>query len=565
MSRAKSSGESPGSRALNLECYVYPGWEPRIRPAATNRDWMDAAPESFPYRCLPLAIANSHGWEILSPCGFEAVWNGGLGVNDVTVHCDPGTPDHLAPVALFGQGTFTIHVQGLLRTPPGFNLFVSGPPNFAKDGVAPLSGIIETDWSPYTFTMNWRLTCPNRVVRFEENEPCAFFFPIERGLIENFQPRYLKIDENPELKGQFEAWSRSRDAFQRQVREHPPERPADKWQKLYYRGLLPNGDCPAAEHQSKLRIPEFESSSIVDLQERNFPVKPRPATESPTVEATHSADWTLRKYEWLLETAERQRALSSEASSVFRISGISEAEFLDGFYAPGRPAVLCELLDAWPALSKWTPAYLKERIGPATIECQSGREADARFELDKDRHRQRMAFDAFIDRSLAGSGNDIYMTAYNSAANATALAPLNADLGFIGPLLDQKVPGEGGMIWIGPKGTFTPLHHDLTNNLLVQVTGRKRVILAAPGETPKLSNSTHVFSDIPDLTANDLDLSNHPRLRDVRLLDIILEPGEALYIPVGWWHQVNALDFSVSITYTNFRWPNDAFQDHPTR
>src|SRR4051794_16746793 len=107
---------------MDLTCYVFAGWEPRIRPASSKREWMDEAPEAFPYRCLPLNIANGHGWEILSPCGFEVVWKGGLNVSDVVVRPDPGARPEDVPVALFGQGTFTFHVQGLLRTAPGWNL-----------------------------------------------------------------------------------------------------------------------------------------------------------------------------------------------------------------------------------------------------------------------------------------------------------------------------------------------------------------------------------------------------------------------------------------------------------
>ena len=55
-----------------LTCYVHEGWEPRIAPASAKRDWMTATPESFAYRFRPLAIANSHGWVILNPCGFSA-------------------------------------------------------------------------------------------------------------------------------------------------------------------------------------------------------------------------------------------------------------------------------------------------------------------------------------------------------------------------------------------------------------------------------------------------------------------------------------------------------------
>src|SRR5689334_8953002 len=73
---------SPGGTMTDLDvseprdfiCYLHEGWNPRIRPAEATRPWMDATPEAFAYRCLPLNIANAHGWEILSPCSFEAIW-----------------------------------------------------------------------------------------------------------------------------------------------------------------------------------------------------------------------------------------------------------------------------------------------------------------------------------------------------------------------------------------------------------------------------------------------------------------------------------------------------------
>ena len=551
---------------MDLKCYIFPGWKPRIRPASPKRTWMDEAPESYPYRCLPLSIANSHGWEILSPCGFEVEWNGGMAVDDVIVRADAGTLEHEAPVALFGLGTFTIHVQGLFRTPPGWNLFAGGPPNNTKDGAVPLSGIIETDWAPYTFTINWRLTRPDNVVRFEVDEPIAHIFPIERSVIENIEPRFVPIDDDPELKASFEAWSRSRDDFQKHVREHPPEKPADKWQKLYYRGLMPDGRCPVTDHQSKLRVREFANADLVQPaprsgQQANSPQRPPP----PITPDASEPGWKVAKYEWLFETLERQRALSVSASGVFRCAGLSAEEFLDDFYAPGRPVILCHAIDSWPALGKWTPEYLREAIGSATIECQGGRQGNARFEVDKELHKREMPFDKFIDQIVATSGNDLYLTAYNSAGNAAALAPLATDLGTIDTLLDHSSGQDGGMIWIGPQGTFTPLHHDLTNNLIVQLVGRKRVVMASPAETPKLYNHLHVFSEIGNLTDPGLDLASYPKLSNVRLLEVVIEPGEALFVPIGWWHQVESLDFSVTMTYTNFRWPNDGYRGHPER
>src|SRR5580692_8143916 len=102
----------------------------------------------------------------------------------------------------------TFHVEGLFRTPPGWNLWVGGSPNRPKDGIYPLTGIVETDWAPYTFTMNWRFTRPNHWVRFEAEEPICFVFPIQRGYLEEVTPRLMPMESDPEVLRQFAEWSR---------------------------------------------------------------------------------------------------------------------------------------------------------------------------------------------------------------------------------------------------------------------------------------------------------------------------------------------------------------------
>ena len=168
---------------MDLVCYLHPGWRPRVRPARQQRAWMDGAPESFAYRCLPLSIANTHGWEVATPCAVEAWWDGGAGVDSVRVMLEGEVDPASAAVSMFGQGVLTFHVAGLFRTPPGWNLWVGGPPNQAKDGIAPLSGLVETDSSPFTFTMNWQFTRANHMVRFEVDEAFAFIFPVERAAL----------------------------------------------------------------------------------------------------------------------------------------------------------------------------------------------------------------------------------------------------------------------------------------------------------------------------------------------------------------------------------------------
>ena len=240
---------------MDFICYLHPGWDPLVRPAEATRPWMDATPEKFAYRCLPLNIANSHGWEVLSPCDVEAYWTGRPGTEGVIVRNAPGTAEHNKAVSLFGQGTITFHVQALFRTPPGWDLMITGSPNRPKEGMMPLSGVVETDWSPYTFTMNWKFTRRNHWVRFRRGEPICFIYPVPRGALEQMNPIVVDLEDNPALHHEFKAWSRSRDQFQAEVGR--ATKPSERWQKRYYRGVSMSDERPVPDHRSRLRLRPF--------------------------------------------------------------------------------------------------------------------------------------------------------------------------------------------------------------------------------------------------------------------------------------------------------------------
>lgn len=539
---------TPPPACPDLICYTRPGWAPRIRPASPRRDWMEETPERFAYRCLPLAIANAHGWEVLNPCGFEARWTGGCGVDAVEIRLDPGSEGRIVPVSLFGEGVITFHLEGVFRTSGGWNLMVGGPPNSARDGIAPLSGVVETDWSPYSFTMNWRFTRPNHWVRFEEDEPFCFLFPVPRGMLSGVRPRIAPMADEPGLDAAFERWSASRDAFQAWVAQTKPEAPADKWQKLYYRGVRPDGSAGPTDHEAKLRLCPFGGDA---RQSTGGPQRVATIAETATGSALSS-----RRREWIASTQLRQRMLVTDID-IPRIDRLSGRDFLHQFYALSRPVVVTGMIDHWPALRRWSPDYLKQAIGSAPVEYQCGRNGDPDFELYKDNHKRTDPFDRFIDR-IAEPGNDAYLTAYNSGVNRAALAALDTDMDGI----DAYLTREPGMMWIGPADTFTPLHFDLTNNLIVQATGTKELLIAPPTDTERLYNRRHVFSEVHDLD-DPARLDAWPLAREVQPARVTLHAGDMLFVPVGWWHQVRALTFSVTLTFTNFHWPNDAWEGFP--
>lgn len=550
---------------MELTGYLHPGWAPLIRPAPATRPWMDATPESFAYRCLPLNIANAHGWEVLTPCSFDAIWNGGGGIEAVTIKPGAGSNPERAPVSLFGQGVITFHVEAIFRTPPGWNLWVGGSPNRHKDAIAPLTGIVETDWSPFTFTMNWRFTRPHQWIHFDALEPFCFLFPLQRAAIEAFKPAFAPLGADPATEARFRAWSDAREAFQAKVQREPPVAPAERWQKHYYRGVDVVGETLVDDHHTKLRVKPFDAAATPDVPTPPMEDAPiAPAVIQPQQAELDRLSLALQKREWLLETLERQRSLSPSAVGIERHERLSSEEFLEHYYAANRPVILTGEMVDWPALHLWTPQYLKDKVGARLVEFQGGRSTNPSFEVDKDSHRLEAPFDSFMDQILTREfGNDAYITAYNSERNTSALAPLIEDLGVLDKFLDADTADANGMMWIGPAHTFTPLHHDLTNNLIAQIVGSKRLTILPASEVGRLYNHHHVFSDIADVDA-DPDLVRYPRLAGARAYQVTLEAGEILFMPLAWWHQVAALDFSVTLTYTNFRWPNDGHVGYPT-
>jgi hypothetical protein len=243
---------------MRLSAFVIDGHEVDIRPAPPERPWMDGTNDHFAYRCLPLTMANSYGWEILNPCNVVAHWNGGAGASSLLLFTESGT--HPLAASHFGHGILTFNIPCLFRTDPGIDLLVQGPINRPKDAIAPLTGIVETGWSPYTFTMNWKFTRSAISVRFEKGEPLCHIWPIRRGALDAVEPEMHRLSDAPELRKSYEQWRASRNAFNQELLEPDSAARSERWQKRYHRGLMPDGTKADADHRSRIQLKPFRTS-----------------------------------------------------------------------------------------------------------------------------------------------------------------------------------------------------------------------------------------------------------------------------------------------------------------
>ncbi|HRE89772.1 MAG TPA: cupin-like domain-containing protein [Myxococcota bacterium] len=234
---------------------------------------------------------------------------------------------------------------------------------------------------------------------------------------------------------------------------------------------------------------------------------------------------------------------------VFAETGPMSAErFWREHWELNRPLVLRGYADSWPA-RRWTLSGLAERFGDAPIEVEVDRDPTRHYEG----RWVTTTLSAFLADLEGRPGNDRYCIARNKNLEK-ALAPLLDDIVVDTELFDASRLSGGSSLWIGPGGTITPLHYDTTHILFTQLVGRKRFGLVSP-DWVGLMLRLDGFYVMGDLAA----------VPPGALHEVTLEPGDALFLPAGWFHRVVALDASVSFSLLCFRRPNDFSWCHPAR
>jgi Cupin-like domain len=251
-------------------------------------------------------------------------------------------------------------------------------------------------------------------------------------------------------------------------------------------------------------------------------------------------------------------------SSVFRPSRL-----------PLTPCVVPGIARHWPALHSWGPEYLKKTTGGVMV--------DVRETLGAPRNVYQntaiggsITFADYLDWVMEmASSDDLQRIAAECQDAADIMRKigdagfnrsyyLDVDLACLSPrlLVDVDAPPWyrraplRALLWLGVLGTSCGLHADVTPNCNVQVIGRKSFILFSPSQTRLLyraRRSTHCGFD-----PNDPNYERYPLAERARGMECTLEAGDALYIPVGWYHQVTVV--SLWAINVNFFWPRPFLQ-----
>jgi lysine-specific demethylase 8 len=247
-----------------------------------------------------------------------------------------------------------------------------------------------------------------------------------------------------------------------------------------------------------------------------------------------------------------------------RVENPAVETLLRDFVRPGRPVILRGVADRWPAMSRWSPEHLRSRFPdlkvPVEVAELDPTSTDPQTRLEGTTP-VKMTLAEYIDTALGPTPPD--KTYYLAQFPLLERAPeLKGDIDSLDAYMDissvyperlkAKLRLPAGL-WLGPAGSLSTLHFDVAQNYLVQITGRKRLVLFPPDQS-NLLHYPHFGARMLHFSPVDVekpDLQRFPRFERATPLECTLEPGEILHIPSGWWHFVRSLEPALSL---NFWW-----------
>ncbi|CAJ1367240.1 unnamed protein product [Effrenium voratum] len=201
-----------------------------------------------------------------------------------------------------------------------------------------------------------------------------------------------------------------------------------------------------------------------------------------------------------------------------------------------RPAVLRQSAQGWPAMEKWDFEFFAKHCGDIEVEAT----------LRQGKRQKLLLRDYLNVCKLQAGGDELpYLRGWYYQRDAPWL---QKDLWEKGDFHDvafqdwfKRLPArhhpDFHWLFIGAAGAITPLHIDpsATHAWLSQISGRKRFTLFAPSDLPELLSESGGFKPIADIS--------------VKRQEIVLEPGDTIFVPAHWAHQVECLDDSISVTW----------------
>jgi hypothetical protein len=231
-----------------------------------------------------------------------------------------------------------------------------------------------------------------------------------------------------------------------------------------------------------------------------------------------------------------------KSTSIDVVENIGEKEFRKKYLRPQRPVVIKGLAKEQPAGEKWTIDYIKSVCGDVMVDLFDNSIANNASAFTKP--DLQMRFGDYVDLVTGDKPSSLRMFLFNMFKSKPELRK-----DFACPQIFKGILGRIGFMFFGARDVKVRIHQDIdmSNVLLTQFHGRKKVVLVEPKYSEllyRLPFNTHSLVDL-----DNPDYKKFPGLQYIETMECILEPGDTLYMPSGYWHYITYIDGGFAVSY----------------
>jgi hypothetical protein len=228
-----------------------------------------------------------------------------------------------------------------------------------------------------------------------------------------------------------------------------------------------------------------------------------------------------------------------ELRKIERVSGLTRESFKERYLSTQTPVIITDLIDQWPAKNKWSLEFFKQEYGYLEVPVFSANASKAgKSYMSPD---TKMLLKEYICTIQQGP-TDLRLFLFNIFNHAPELKKDYT----IHTIMDGLY-NEFPFTFFGGAGSKVAMHYDidLSHVFLTQFDGRKRVVLFGPEYSRHLYQQP--FTVASYVNVDNPDYEKYPALKNVKGYDCIIERGDTIFMPSGYWHYITYLDSGFSM------------------
>jgi len=232
-------------------------------------------------------------------------------------------------------------------------------------------------------------------------------------------------------------------------------------------------------------------------------------------------------------------------TTIDRVTDITPAAFRENYLLPSKPVIITDMSKQWPAYNKWSWDYIKSLVGNVKVGVYNNVRAGAKVPVNG--NDGEMLFGEYLDLIQKGPV-ELRIFLFNIFKHAPRISE---DFTYPDRILKGFLKSYP-MLFVGGEGSIAHMHYDLDLSHIfhTQFLGRKRVLLLKNDQSPLIYKMPFTVESAASFVDwhEHLDTDKFPGLKYAQAYETILEHGETMFMPSGYWHHMQYMESGMALS-----------------